>query len=66
MSLYLIDMRSMQKILDPVLLSLIHGNKISLVYSAIQLQTAILDVYHTFNYGVNNSVIRRSSLSNSM
>ena len=31
-----------------------------------ELQTAILDVYHTFNYGVNNSVIRRSSLSNSM
>ena len=35
MSLYLIDMKSMHKILDPVLLSLIHGNKISLVYSAI-------------------------------
>ena len=35
MSLYLIDMRSVRKILDPVLLFLIHGNKISLVYTTI-------------------------------
>ena len=42
--------------IDPVLLSLIHGNKISLVAIRTyhELLTGILDVYHTFNYGVNN------------